>query len=245
MNIHMDLHIHSALSPCGDNDMSPNNILNMAYLKGLNVIAITDHNTCENVRACIAVGNKIGIMVIPGMEIQTREDIHSLCLFRNIHTALKFQKYVYEKLPKEKNKEEVFGKQILYDDMDNIVGYNHKLLLTSTNISFDEAFYKVKELNGIFIPAHIDRDSYSVISNLGFIPDYLDINVVEFANYDKLVNLTEKGIVSEKYRLIQSSDAHYLENILEANRATKYNKLNVNSFTIEQVFNALNGNIVI
>lgn len=102
MRIYIDLHIHTALSPCGDEDMTPNNIVNMAKLKGIDAIAITDHNSCENAKACMQAGSKAGVLVIPGMEIQTREDVHALCLFKDIESALNFQEKVYSSLPKIK-----------------------------------------------------------------------------------------------------------------------------------------------
>ncbi|KYH34328.1 DNA polymerase III PolC-type [Clostridium tepidiprofundi DSM 19306] len=235
MKIYVDLHIHTALSPCGDNDMTPNNIVNMAFLKGLDAIAITDHNSSENVKACIDVGKRVGITVIPGMELQTKEDIHVICLFKNIDFAMTFQDYVYNNLTTDKNNEEIFGKQIIYDEEDNIIGYNDKLLLASSNISFDEAFYKVKELDGVFIPAHVDRDSFSVISNLGFIPDYLDIKTIEYNSLEKLKKFIEVGIINKNYKFIKSSDAHNLGRILE-----RKNGISAKNIAINAIFNALN-----
>jgi len=235
MKIHVDLHIHTALSPCGNNDMTPNNIVNMAFLKGLDAIAITDHNSSENVKACIDVGKRVGITVIPGMELQTKEDIHVICLFKNIDFAMRFQDYVYNNLTTDKNNEKIFGKQIIYDEEDNIIGYNDRLLLASSNISFDEAFYRVKELEGVFIPAHVDRDSFSVISNLGFIPDYLEIKIVEYNSLEKLKKFVEVGIIDKNYKFIKSSDAHNLGKILE-----RGNGISAKNTTINAIFNALN-----
>ena len=180
MDIYADLHIHTALSPCGDNNMTPNNIVNMAKLKGLGVIAITDHNSCENVKSCISAASETNLIVIPGMELQTREDIHVVCLFNSIDKAYTFQDYVNKHLPNIKNRPDIFGEQIVFDKNDNIIGYNEKMLLTSTDISFDEAFEAVKNLNGVFIPAHVDRQSFSILYSLGFIPDYLPIKLLEY-----------------------------------------------------------------
>lgn len=215
MNIYVDLHIHTALSPCGDEDMTPNNIINMAKLKGLDAIAITDHNSSENTAVCMEAGRAAGIVVIPGMELQTREDVHVITLFPSLENCMKFQEYVYSRLPDMKNREDIFGEQIVFDAEDKVIRHNDRLLLTSADISLDEAFYKVKELQGAFIPAHIDRDAFSIIYNLGFIPENIPISTLEYHSKQKLEKLIEKKIVKSYYNFIMSSDAHYLHDILE------------------------------
>jgi len=215
MKIYVDLHIHTALSPCGDRDMTPNNIVNMAKIKGLDAIAITDHNSCENVLACMEAGEKIGLLVIPGMELQTREDVHVVCLFNDYEAAMNFQDFVYSKLPNLKNNESLFGEQLVFDSEDNVISHNEKLLLTASDLTLEDAYKKVNELNGAFIPAHIDRDCYGIISSLGFIPEDLSISTLEYSSKESLKKLTDSGIVDNDYNFIHSSDAHYLENILE------------------------------
>jgi 3',5'-nucleoside bisphosphate phosphatase len=213
MLLNTDFHIHTALSPCGDEDMTPNNIVNMAMLNGLDAIAITDHNTVENVAACMKVGQQVGVTVIPGMELQTREEVHVICLFPELEKALSFQKLVYDSLPPLSNNERVFGEQLIMDEQDHILGKNSRLLLTSTSISFDEAFEEVKKLGGVFIPAHIDKSANSVIENLGFIPDYLAIKNIEYKSIEKINLFLKAGFIKASYRLIKSSDAHYLQDI--------------------------------
>lgn len=219
MNIYADLHIHTALSPCADESMTPNNIVNMAVLKGLGAIAITDHNSSENAGACMDAAMGTGLVVIPGMELQTREDIHVVCLFNSLDVANSFQEYVYNHLPHVKNRADIFGEQILFDKYDNVLHVNEKMLLSSSDISFDDAFETVKKLNGLFIPAHVDRDSYSVLYSLGFIPDYLDIKLLEYHSNKNLELLINKGMLTGKYKYIKSSDAHYLHQILEEEEA--------------------------
>lgn len=214
MNLHGDFHIHTALSPCGDENMTPNNIINMAKLNDLHVIAITDHNSVENVSACMEVGQNVGLTVIPGMELQTKEDVHVLCLFKNIINATKFQELVYKHLPNMENIEKVFGEQLQFNCHDEVIGKNKRLLLTSANISLDDAFYEVFKLGGAFIPAHIDKDANSIIANLGFIPDYLNIKTLEYRSIDKVNGFIKSGILKPKYNFIKSSDAHYLGDIL-------------------------------
>jgi 3',5'-nucleoside bisphosphate phosphatase len=234
MILYADFHIHTALSPCGDADMTPNNIVNMSKLKGLDIIAITDHNSIENVASCMEVGRKAGLTVIPGMELQTKEEVHVLCLFSAYSKAVEFQEFVYAKLPNMKNNERIFGEQFIIDEFDNIVGKNERLLLTSTNISIDEAFYEVKRLGGVLIPAHIDKSANGIISNLGFIPDYLGIRSLEYRSLEKINRFIISGLLSNKYNFIKSSDAHYLVDILE-----QENPLDFPSGDIEAIINKL------
>ncbi|WIV10572.1 PHP domain-containing protein [Proteiniborus sp. MB09-C3] len=215
MKIAYDLHIHSALSPCGDNDMTPNNIVNMAYLKGLNVIAITDHNSMLNVIPAIEVANMRGILVVPGIEVTTREEVHVLCYFSTIEDGMSFQDLIYDSLPNILNKEEIFGEQLLFDNEDNIVGKIDKMLLSSSKYSIGEIFNLVKIYNGVLVPAHIDKSSFSILSTLGFIPSNIDIKTIEIFDLNRLGDMT-KALQQEKYRIIKNSDAHYLASINEA-----------------------------
>jgi 3',5'-nucleoside bisphosphate phosphatase len=215
MKLYVDFHIHTALSPCGEVDMTPHNIVRMAKLKGLDAIAITDHNCMLNAEICQKIGAQYGLIVIPGMELQTKEDIHVICLFENTQRAFEFQEFIWSRLPDVKNKSEIFGEQIIFDEYENIIGRVERLLLTSCDISFDEAFFKVTDLEGVFIPAHVDRNSYSVISNLGFIPDYLHIDYVEFSSIEVLNKLKMNKTISSEFSFIKSSDAHNLQDILE------------------------------
>jgi len=215
MKIAVDLHIHSALSPCSDNDMTPNNIVNMALLKGLDVIAITDHNSAENVEAVLQCAKDKGIVVIPGMEIETREEIHAVCFFPDLETVLKMQHIVYEALPDLKNREDIFGEQLVMDSNDDIRGHVDRLLLTATSLSLEDVHKTAQDLGGVMVPAHVDRDSYSVLSNLGMIPEYLELKYLEISRTCDLIKLTEAMPELRKYRFIRSSDAHTLGDIFE------------------------------
>lgn len=210
MKLYYDLHIHSALSPCGDSDMTPNNIVNMSIIKGLDIIAVTDHNSCGNVRAVIeAAGDRL--LVIPGMEVETSEEVHITCYFKTVDDAEKMWAEVKKNYSGIKNKEEIFGEQLYMDSQDNIIGKEENLLVTATKLSIHEVFSLVRSLGGIAVAAHIDRSSYSVISNLGFIPPELDIKTIEITpkNREKLEN------DYKKYKILSNSDAHYLEDISE------------------------------
>jgi PHP family Zn ribbon phosphoesterase len=215
MRIAVDLHIHSALSPCSDNDMTPNNVLNMAILKGLDIIAITDHNSAENVEAILQCAKDKDIVVIPGMEIETREEIHVVCLFPNLETALKMQHIVYEALPDLENREDIFGQQLIMDKDDNTKGCVDRLLLTAASLSLEDVHKAALDMGGVMIPAHVDRESYSILSNLGMVPECLGLKYLEISRRCDLGKLMEEMDELEKYRFIRSSDAHALADIYE------------------------------
>ena len=149
MNLTYDLHIHSCLSPCGDDDMTPANIAGMAALKGLDVVALTDHNSCRNCPAFLAAAEEYGVLAVPGMEINTSEEVHAVCLFPTLEAALEFDRYVYDRLIKFPNKEEIFGKQELYDLADQVCGTEPNLLINATEISFDGLWELVRGYNGV------------------------------------------------------------------------------------------------
>lgn len=215
MKFAIDFHIHSALSPCGDDDMTPNNIINMAVLKGLDIVALTDHNSCKNLPAIIEIGKKQGLMVVPGMEVQTKEEVHVLCFFKSLDIAMKFDEIIYNCLPDTVNSEEVFGKQLIMNSQDEVIGKVDKLLISSCSLSIDEVFSLVRAFGGFCVPAHVDRQTYSIISNLGFIPPSLDIATVEFSKRENPESIIKRFSYLKNYNYIISSDAHYLWDISE------------------------------
>lgn len=215
LSLSYDLHIHSCLSPCGDDDMTPANIAGMAAVKGLDVIALTDHNSCRNCPAAIAAGMEYGVTVIPGMELTTQEEVHVVCLFPSIEEALSFDAYVYERLQKIPNNPAIFGKQQLYNEADEVIGIEPNLLINATDISFDEVYGLVKEYGGIMIPAHVDKNANSLIANLGFIPPDSNFECAELKNLEQLHRLQREHPYLAKCRIISDSDAHYLEHISE------------------------------
>lgn len=216
--IYYDFHIHSCLSPCGDMDMTPNNIVNMAFLSGLDAIAVSDHNSIGNVRSCIEVGKACGVTVIPGMEVETAEEVHILTLYPSLDAAEEVYKEVYKNLPDIKNRPEIFGEQVYMDSEDNITGYEEKLLISPTSLSLDKMFDIVKSAGGLFIPAHVDRHSYSVLTNLGFIPDDLDIKHIEVSkNVEDLSAYLGSRPDLLGYKIFRNSDAHYLADIADKN----------------------------
>ena len=215
--IYYDFHIHSCLSPCGDQDMTPNNIVNMAVLLGLNAISVSDHNAVGNVKAAMEVAKEAGIIVIPGMEVETEEEVHILTLYPNLEAAETAASEVHKKLPPIKNRPEIFGQQVFMDKEDNITGYEDKLLISPCAMSMNYLFDVVKSVGGVYIPAHVDRHSYSVLTNLGFIPDDIDIKNIEISRMTEDVNsfLSAREEL-KKYNIYRNSDAHYLQDMREA-----------------------------
>ena len=214
MKLKYDLHIHSCLSPCGDNDMTPYNLTNMAKICGCDIIALTDHNTCLNCESAMKAGENIGLTVVPGMELCTSEEIHCICLFPELKNALSFSDYVKSTLPPIKNKEKIFGNQYIMNEADGILSSFDLLLTTASGISIESLDSLMKDYGGLWYPAHIDRNSYSVISALGDFPDSLETSVFELT-YDADEKLyREKYPATKNKKLIRSSDAHYLENLM-------------------------------
>ena len=213
--LYYDLHIHSCLSPCGDDDMTPANIAGMAAVKGLDVIALTDHNSCKNCPAILKHGEEYGITVIPGMELTTAEEVHVVCLFPALGDAMAFDGYVYERLLPIKNREDIFGKQQIMDADDQVTGNVERLLIGATDISFDQVFGLVEAYRGIAYPAHIDKSTTSLLSNLGFVPPDSSFTCAEISTFDHLHQIQKEHPYFLQCKMLSSSDAHYLEDIRE------------------------------
>lgn len=210
MGAFCDLHLHSCLSPCADDDMTPWNMVGMAKIKGLDVIAITDHNAVLNAEDAMAAGAEYGVAVIPGMEITSREEVHILGYFYTLEDALRAGEEVYAHLPAIQNDPALFGNQLIMRDEDNPSGTLEKLLINATDLSVDEVCALVRSHGGIPIPAHINRGSNGMIGALGLMPFLPEYPVVE----------VYKGVDCPAYAvkgrtLLHSSDAHRLEDIQE------------------------------
>lgn len=215
--LYYDLHLHSCLSPCGDDDMTPANIVGMAAVKGLDVIALTDHNSCKNCPAAMKHGEEYGVTVIPGMELTTSEEVHVVCLFPELNDTLNFDQYVYERILPIKNKKNIFGEQQIMNELDQVIEVEERLLISATSISFDEVFDLVKSYHGIAYPAHIDKSTTSLLSNLGFVPPDSSFTCAEITTYDHLHQIQKEHPYFLRCNIISSSDAHYLQDIHEPN----------------------------
>lgn len=213
ISLSYDLHIHSCLSPCGDDDMTPGNIVGMAVVNGLDLIALTDHNSCKNCPAFLAIAEAYGITALPGMELTTSEEVHVVCLFPDLEKALAWDAYVYEHLIPVPNRVDIFGKQQICNEDDEVIGTVENLLINVTDISFDQVYDLVTSFGGIMIPAHLDKTTTSLLSNLGFIPPESRFTCAEIKDMTKFHEIKRQNPYLEHCRIISDSDAHYLEHI--------------------------------
>lgn len=212
-----DLHIHSCLSPCGDDDMTPGNIVGMAVLNGLNIVALTDHNSVKNCPAFFKIAKDFGIIPIAGIELTTSEDVHVVCLFRSLEAAMEFGEFLQSKRILIKNAPDIFGKQIIVDENDEACGEEPYLLINAVNLSLDEAFDEVMQIGGVCYPAHIDRSSNGIISMLGDFPPEPRFTAFELNDIGSLDDSLKKFPILSQRGLVHiaSSDAHYLADISE------------------------------
>ena len=204
-----DLHLHSCLSPCGDDDNTPNNIAGMASLCGLNIVALCDHNTTDNCPAFFEATKRYGIIPIAGMELTTSEDIHIVCLFETLENAMAFGEKVKSLRIPYKNRPDIFGNQQILDGQDNVIGEEENLLINATLISVNEVPDLVSEFNGICYPAHIDREANGIISVLGTFPTVPHFNCIELHDGSRAQEYIQKYNLQDK-KIIVSSDAHRL-----------------------------------
>ncbi len=200
-----DLHVHTCLSPCAEVRMSPATIVKLAKARGVHILGICDHNSVENTPAVLEASRKYGLHVFPGMEVTSAEEVHILALFDALRPAHEFQEIVYRHLPGE-NDEEAFGMQVVANADDEVLGFNQRLLIGATTLRVEDIVENIRSLGGLAVAAHIDRESFSLISQLGFIPDNLALDALEISpnlSYEEAMRRYTTSLP-----LIQSSDAH-------------------------------------
>ncbi len=210
-----DLHIHSCLSPCAEEEMTPGNIAGVARLNGLDIAALTDHNTCGNCASFFAACENYGVVPVAGMELTTSEDVHLLCLFKTLSDATAFSAAVNDKRIRIKNKPEIFGRQLLIDLDDEPCGEEAFLLLNATTLSLEDAANLCASFRGAYIPAHVDREFNGMLSVLGGVPETPELPTVEVRNPESLPELERGHPLLKRKRVIVSSDAHRLWEIAE------------------------------
>lgn len=229
MKYYYDLHMHSCLSPCGDMDMTPNNIVGMSKLLGLDVIALTDHNSVLNCKAVMKLGEENGLCVIPGMELTTMEEIHVVCLFPTYEKALQFNDYVKEHQMQFPNRVDIYGRQVIMDENDEEIGEVENLLILATDISVMDIKPLVESFDGVCYPAHINRDSMSIISSLGDIPPECDFKTAEVSSSGDVEKLKERYPILSDMLIVRDSDAHYLQNMRDAENFFELDELSINA----------------
>jgi len=208
-----DIHTHTVLSPCGDLEMSPVNIVRAAKERGIDILGITDHNSTLHAVLIKQLAEKEGIMVMMGAEVTTKEEVHCLCFFEKEEQLAEFQNYLNKHLPDIPNDTQKFGYQVVVNEEEEIVDEVDCLLISGLNQGIDEIEKKVHSLNGLFIPAHINKSINSVISQLGFLPADLKVDALEISMHTTKKEFIRKNKYLKAYNFIQSSDAHYIGNI--------------------------------
>lgn len=212
MKFRYDLHIHSALSPCAENEMTPVTVVGQAKLRGLHFVAVADHNAIGHVPLAMRAGDEFGILTVPAVEIQTNEDIHLLCLFRDYESLAAF----FAEIPvsERRNRPDLFGEQLLLDEDDNVIGKEDRMLLDSAAVSSDEVFELAKKYGGAAVPAHIDRDANSMLNVLGAVPE-------KYAAVELSTRSTaeERAYWAERRLVLVDSDAHVLDDVSDGDAA--------------------------
>jgi PHP family Zn ribbon phosphoesterase len=207
-----DLHIHSCLSPCADLDMSPRAIVEKSLERGVDIIAVCDHNSAENVGAVMRAGTERGLCVLAGIEINSSEEVHTLAIFENAEQALKMQEVIYQHL-RGTNRPEIFGDQVVANEFDEVEGFNDRLLIGATQLALHDVIKEVHRLGGLNIASHADRPSFSLLSQLGFIPPNLELDGLEVSRQLGLDSASSKIPDLAKFTLVTFSDAHFLDDI--------------------------------
>jgi hypothetical protein len=231
-----DLHLHSVASPCASDEMTPPAVISRALAMGLEAIAITDHNTVENAAVFMAKGKEEGLRVFPGMELQTVEEVHLVCLFEDMESAFKWQEIVYEHLPKLENRTSYYGEQWVVDKEGLKSGEISRMLLIASSFTIEETVEAVHKLGGLCIAAHIDRQAFSLWGHLGVIPLDLPLDGVELTPHLPRSESQLESLRRQNITYLVSSDAHYLNDIKEPQTFAWMEKL-----SIEEIRWALKG----
>ncbi len=229
-----DLHLHTVLSPCGDIEMTPRQIIARAAERGLDIIGVTDHNSTRQCEEIKKVGVREGIFVLCGAEVTTREEVHCLAFFETSETLAEFQQFLKANLPPIENDVDKFGYQLVINEAEEIVDEEPYLLINALSKSIDEVEAEVHRLGGIFIPAHINKAQNSLLSQLGFVPPDLKVEALELSKHITTEAFLEKNKYLAKYTFIHSSDAHCIDDI-----GCCYTELQLHKRTFNEIKNAL------
>lgn len=220
ITIRAELHLHTVLSPCASIEMIPPLIISEALEKKINLIAVTDHNAIGNIEAVIEAAVDTGITVLPGIELQTREDIHSLCLFDSLDQIKEFYDEILPTFPGIKNNAEFFGEQFVVDAAGEFIKREERLLITASSLSLKEAVKKVMQFNGILIPAHVNRTTFGLLPVLGFVPMDVELPILELSRHMSFSEAINTYPQLAKCKLIHGGDAHTLDEIRGWNQFT-------------------------
>lgn len=233
--IKADLHIHTCLSPCGDMEMSPSMIVKRALSVGLDVIGICDHNSSENVAIIKKVGEKANLKVLLGMEVTSKEEAHILALFDDEQKLRELQKIVYQNL-QGVNEEDLFGYQMVVNEQDEIIDLNKKLLIGATELTVERIVEIIHSLDGIAIASHVDRERFSLIGQLGFVPEGLELDGIELSPLYMSKHNKYDFPMSSGLPQVTFSDAHYIKDIGKTSTTFL-----INEITVSEIKKALEG----
>lgn len=212
-----ELHVHTVLSPCAAVEMIPPLIVSEAVLQGINLIAITDHNSSDNVLAVMQAAQGTELTVLPGMEVQTSEDVHVLTLFDTLEQLAAWQEIIDRALPTVPNRPDFFGEQFVVDSTGDFLCSEERLLINATRLSLGDVLEKASSLGGLVIPAHVDRKTFGLLGTLGFVPPGLDFPALELSWRTSVQEAAIKFPQIAGFKLIQSGDVHHLEDFLGRN----------------------------
>ena len=207
-----DLHVHTCLSPCGDLEMSPRHVVAQALKQDLRILGVCDHNSAENVPAVTKVAQASGLVVLPGLEICSKEEIHVLAIFENLECAQEMQSNIYDRLSGT-NDPSAFGMQVVANELDEVVSFQDKLLIGAVDLTIEEVVDAIHKLGGVAIASHIDRESFSVLSQLAFIPDSLCFDALELSCHIGAEEARARFVEYSKSTFVRNSDAHFLDDI--------------------------------
>ena len=231
-----DLHIHSVLSPCGDLEMSPSHIVAQAQARGLQLIALTDHNSTLHAPLVRQLAARVGIYALLGAEVTTSEEVHCVCLFDTEEQRQPFQAFLEANIQRIPNNVDFYGYQLVVDAEENVIDEVDYLLISTTTRSTYEVQAQVAQLRGLFIPAHIDKPKFSLTSQLGFVPPDLPFDALEISRYSTADAMRQANPLIKNPRFIRSSDAHFIDDI--AQQTTTFV---MPSITFEHIRSALHG----
>lgn len=233
--IRADLHVHTVLSPCAGIEMIPPLIVEEAVQLGIHLIAITDHNATANIAVVQKAAEKVDLTVLPGMELQTQEEVHVLCLFDTLEQAAALQAWVDQHMPAIPNNIDFFGEQFIVDETGDFIRREERMLSTSADVSITEAWQRVEVLGGLLIPAHINRSANGLMAVLGFVPTDIPIEALEISRHISPQEAVKKYPQIRGYPLIQNGDVHYLDGFLGTT------EWNIEAPTISELRSALHG----
>jgi PHP family Zn ribbon phosphoesterase len=212
-----ELHVHTVVSPCAEVEMIPPLIVQQALANQIDLIAITDHNSTANVESVMKAAHGSGLTVLAGMELQTIEEVHSLCIFPDLERALAFQTIVDKALPPLPNAPEHLGEQFIVDETGDFIRREERLLIISTDLSLTDAWETVTSLDGLFIPAHVNRKAFGLLENLGFVPKDIPLQTLEISRHLNSRQAVASFPQLDGYTLIKGGDVHRLDEFLGAN----------------------------